>query len=136
LIEAAGVHAVPQDIEEFHHLNYFVDAPETVPTVVFGPTRSLAAQRTRELVSALGELGRPQLLITDADTLGPASSTLVLPAVDEFLAPVLHAVPAAMLAAFVAARRGTAHYRGHVGPWRGASEAGLVRNSFIDIQTR
>jgi glucosamine--fructose-6-phosphate aminotransferase (isomerizing) len=136
LVEAAGVHATAQDIEEFHHLNYFVDAPDAVPTVIFGPTRSLAARRTNELLATLSDLGRPQLLITDAEGLGPPSSTLTLPAVDEFFGPVLHTVPGALLAAFAAARRGTVHYRGHVGPWRGAQEAGLVRNSFMEIQTR
>lgn len=132
LVEAAGIHAAPQDAEEFFHLNFFVDDPGRVPAVLFAPSDALSKGRMQELVGTLGELGRPHLVVTDAADFAPAEVSLVLPKTSEVFAPILHTVPAALLAAFVARRRGAAHYRGHTGPWRGAQDAGLVRNSKIE----
>ncbi len=133
LVEAAGVHASAQDAEEFHHLNYFVDRPQAVPAVLFASARAAGATRSRELVATLQELGRPHLVVSDDARFAPAAQQLVLPQVHEFFAPLLHAVPAALLAAYAAARRDAVHYRGHRGPWRGAQGAGLVRNSVIEL---
>ena len=132
LVEAAGLHAAPQDAEEFHHLNYFVDDPRHVPVIVFAPSKALSRTRTRELIGTLPQLGRPYLVITDAVNFAPADRSVVLPEVHEFFAPVLQAVPAALLAAHAALRRGSAHFRGLTGPWRGAQDAVLVRGSTIE----
>jgi glucosamine--fructose-6-phosphate aminotransferase (isomerizing) len=133
LVEAAGIHASAQDVEEFHHLNYFVDTPESTPAIVFAPTRSVAITRNRELVTTLEQLGRPYLAITDDASFAPAKNVLVLPQVGEFFAPILQTVPGALLSAFAAAQRKATHYRGHTGPWRGARDAALVRNSKIEL---
>jgi glutamine---fructose-6-phosphate transaminase (isomerizing) len=135
LVEAAGLHAAPQDAEEFHHLNYFVDDPRHVPAIVFAPSKALSRTRTRELIDTLPQLGRPYLVITDAANFAPADRSLVLPEVHEFFAPLLHAVPATLLAAHAALRRGSAHFRGLTGPWRGAQGAVLVRDSTIETGT-
>lgn len=132
LVEAAGLHAMAQDAEEFHHLNYFVEDPGHVPAVLFAPARAISRSRTRELAGTLGQVGRPYLVITDAPDFAGADHSLVLPEVREFFAPVLHSVPAALLAAHAALRRGTVHFRGHTGPWRGAQDAALVRGSAIE----
>jgi glucosamine--fructose-6-phosphate aminotransferase (isomerizing) len=132
LVEAAGLHAAAQDAEEFHHLNYFVDDPQRVPAILFAPSQALSRTRTRELAGILPPLGRPYLVITDAADFAPAGCSLVLPAVDEFFAPLLHAVPATLLAAHAALRRGSVHFRGLTGPWRGAQDAELVRGSTIE----
>jgi len=136
LVEAAGVHASPQDAEEFHHLNYFVDAPRTVPAIVFANAGAASAGRTRELVATLGQLGRPHLVVGDDPSFAAGDALLPLPAVHEFFAPLLHAVPASLLAAYAAEARAAVHYRGHSGPWRGAQGAGLVRNSAIETDSR
>jgi len=135
LVEAAGIHAAAQDAEEFHHLNYFVDAPESIPAILFAPTKSVSVTRTRELVATLQQLGRPYLAITDATGFAPVENALILPPVDELFTPILHTVPGALLAAFAALRRKVPHYRGHTGPWRGAQDAALVRNSDIELNT-
>ena len=132
LVEAAGLHAAAQDAEEFHHLNYFVDDPQRVPVILFAPSQALSRTRTRELAGILTPLGRPYLVITDAADFAPAGHSLVLPEVDEFFAPLLHAVPATLLAAHAALRRGSVHFRGLTGPWRGAQNAELVRGSTIE----
>lgn len=131
LIEAVGIHATPQDAEEFNHLNFFAARPQEIPTLLFAPMRSAAASRLREVASTLAALERPTLVVTDDPDLAPASARLVLPCIDEALAPLLHAAPAALLAAEWAERTGALHFRGHAGLWRGASGAGVVRRSAI-----
>jgi glucosamine--fructose-6-phosphate aminotransferase (isomerizing) len=135
LVEATGIHASPQDIEEFHHLNYFVDRPEETPTIVFTAADAAAASRTRELTGTLQDLGRPTLLITDAaaDTSSRQNQHLhlQLPTAEEWMLPLLHIAPAVMLAAAWAEQAGCTAFRGHAGPWAGAQQGRLVRDSFI-----
>jgi glucosamine--fructose-6-phosphate aminotransferase (isomerizing) len=135
LIEAAGIHAAAQDIEEFFHLGYFVANPTALPTVVFAPARSLAAGRVTELLPALRQLGRPFLLLTDDAAFGPPHDTLALPGTHELLTPLLDIIPAAMLAAFWADQTGAEPFRGHGGPWRSSHAAALVRGSAIQSMT-
>jgi glucosamine--fructose-6-phosphate aminotransferase (isomerizing) len=132
LVEAAGVHAMAQDCEEFFHLNYFVDHPATIPTVLFAPAEGAAASRARDLIENLRRLGRPLLVITDQAGFASGAVELPLPQVREWFVPIVQTVPAALLGAYVAEARGCAHYRGHGGVWSGARGAGLVRNSPID----
>jgi len=132
LVEASGLHACAQDAEEFHHLNYFVDEPQRVPAILFAPSNALSRTRTRELAANLAPLKRPYLLITDSPDFSPSVHHLVLPEVREIFAPLLHAVPATLVAAHAALRRGNVHFRGLKGPWRGAQNAVLVRDSAIE----
>ena len=133
LVEAAGIHATAQDAEEFHHLNYFVAAPEQTPVVAFAATNARAASRTLELVGTLEGLGRPSLIVTDTADLPSYGTQIRLPEVREWFAPLLHAVPAAHLAAAWADKLGIPHYRGHTGRWHQAQGAGLVRNSTLEV---
>jgi glucosamine--fructose-6-phosphate aminotransferase (isomerizing) len=132
LVEASGLHACAQDAEEFHHLNYFVDEPQRVPAILFAPSKAVSRTRTQELAAILEPLERPHLVITDAADFSSRGGRLQLPEVHEFFAPLLHAVPATLLAAHAALRRGSVHFRGLTGPWRGAQDAVLVRNSTIE----
>jgi glutamine---fructose-6-phosphate transaminase (isomerizing) len=133
LVEAAGIHATAQDAEEFHHLNYFVAAPDQTPVVAFASTNARAASRTLELVGTLEGLGRPSLIVTDTADLPSYGTQIRLPEVREWFAPLLHAVPAAHLAAAWADKLGIPHYRGHTGRWHQAQGAGLVRNSTLEV---
>lgn len=130
LVEAAGLHAVAQDTEEFHHLNFFVDDPGQVPAIVFAPSSAEALSRQRELTDTLVELGRPAMVLTDDPSIAGVDA-VAMPSVREMFAPILHCGPAAIIAAHAARARAVPHYRGHQGPWRGAKGAGLVRNSAI-----
>ena len=131
LIEAAGVFAAAQDAEEFHHLNYFIDRPEDLPTIVFAPTRAAAASRYGELMQALAELERPSLVVSDRDDAFGLTGVVALPPCTEYFAPLLETIPGALLAALTAEKRRAVHYRGHAGPWRGAQGGGFVKNSII-----
>jgi glucosamine--fructose-6-phosphate aminotransferase (isomerizing) len=131
LIEASGVHAMAQDIEEFFHLNYFMAEPSSLPTVVFAPTSAASASRAAELLVVLGELERPVLWISDAPARQATAFALTLPALEELLLPLLAMVPAALLAAAWADRIGSEYYRGQRGRWSSSRSAALVRNSLI-----
>jgi glutamine---fructose-6-phosphate transaminase (isomerizing) len=136
LIEAAGIHAAAQEIEEFFHLNYFVADPASVPTVVFAGGRSAGSSRARELCTTLQELGRPFLLLTDDATPGPTERSLVLPLLPEWASPLLAVIPASLLAAFWADHSGAEHFRGHAGRWRASNSGSLVRGSRIEPEER
>jgi len=133
LVEAAGIHAVAQDSEEFFHLNFFVERPTVTPAILYAPSEGGAASRSSELVDTLGQLGRPTLVVTDRAGFGCGQTELLVPQVREWFAPIVQTVPAALLAAHAADLRGVPHYRGHIGPWIGARGAGLVRNSKIEL---
>jgi len=133
LIEAAGVHAIAQDSEEFFHLNFFVENPTTIATVLYAPAEGAAASRSHELIEALQRLGRPSLVVTDQPGFASGCRELLLPRVTEWFAPMVQIVPASLLAAYAADVRDCPHYRGHDGPWIDARGAGLVRNSPIDL---
>ncbi len=132
LIEATGIHAAAQDIEEFFHLNYFVADPAEVATLVFAGAGSASLSRARELSRTLEDLGRPFLLLTDDADCGLPEDSLVLPAVPEWLTPLLGIIPATLLAAFWADGTGAEYFRGHSGRWRGAQSGALVRGSAIE----
>jgi len=134
LVEAGGIHASPQDIEEFHHLNFFVNEPSSIPTIVFSPSNSASASRASELVIALQQLGRPTLFITDEDNSFACDNSILIPKFPEWLSPLAQTIPAAIIAAFSANIRNVTHYRGHDGPWRGAKDAGFVKNSTIILK--
>jgi len=133
LIEATGIHAVSQDIEEFFHMNYFVADPTEVPTLLFAGARSAGSSRAQELCRTLKDLERPFLLLTDDGAFGPPEHSLVLPAVPEWLLPLLGVIPAALLAAFWADRIGAEYFRGHSGHWRASQSGGLTRGSSIEL---
>lgn len=129
LVEAAGLHVMAQDTEEFCHLNFFNARPAETPTILFSSRSSASASRGDEVAGILRTLGRPTLLITD-DPDAPAGA-LILPAVPELLLPLLHAVPAALLAAQWGDQLGAVPFRGHSGRWGAALDAGAVRRSAI-----
>jgi glucosamine--fructose-6-phosphate aminotransferase (isomerizing) len=136
LVEAAGIHALPQDIEEFHHLNFFVDRPGETPAIVFTAADAAAASRAAELATTLHDLGRPTMLITDeaaaTSRRAPERLHLQLPTAAEWLLPLLHVAPALMLAGAWMEKAGCTPFRGHAGPWQGAQLARLVRDSVIE----
>ena len=131
LLEATGIHAVHQDVEEFHHLNYFVARPRETPALVFWPADSAAGSRLRELMQTLLDLDRPRLLVTDDHEMPLGPGLLFLPSVPPGLAPILHTIPAAALAAAWADAAGTPAFRGFEGPWEGARGSAIARNSAL-----
>lgn len=133
LVEAAGMHAAWQDLEEFHHLNYFVLEAHRTPAVVFAGSNARSWSRAHELTVALGQLERPHVYVSDKAITDV--ETVLVPATREWFAPIAETIPAALLAANIANLRGVPHYRGHTGLWRGAQGAAFVKDSTILLGT-
>lgn len=83
---------------------------ETVPVIVIAPTDDLFEKTASNLQEVVARKGRV-VFFTDqsgADRLGTiAAETVVLPAVDPFVAPILYTVPVQLLAYHVAVAKGT-----------------------------
>lgn len=130
VIETAGVNTNPQDIEEFHHLEFFVGDPARRPAMAFTSIDARALSRVRELIGALDAVGRPYAICSDGD-LGIGARQIFLPKVREAFAPLLHTIPAAMLAAYWGEHRAERPFRGSEGPWAASRDAVIVRKSDI-----
>jgi glucosamine--fructose-6-phosphate aminotransferase (isomerizing) len=132
LIEAVGVNATSQDIEEFFHLGYFVLDDHELPTIVVAPARSMSSTRAQDAVHALCELKRPHLLLTDDLKFVPTDKRVVLPVIDELLVPLLCFAPAILLAASWAQRVGETRQSFLRERWKAADGARRVRQGAIE----
>jgi glucosamine--fructose-6-phosphate aminotransferase (isomerizing) len=95
VLEAAGIRAYGQDIEEFVHLHYFV-ADTASPTILIAPGNSAARSRAVEVAGLLDRLGRPVATLADQPLIGehlPHAAD-----VPEIFQPLLHIAPLALLA--------------------------------------
>jgi len=83
---------------------------ETVPVIVMGPSDALFDKTISNMQEVMARGGRI-LLLSDGAGLAEASQgvweTLQLPAVDPFVAPILYALPAQLLAYYTAVTKGT-----------------------------
>jgi glucosamine--fructose-6-phosphate aminotransferase (isomerizing) len=129
LIEAVGIHAAVQEGEEFHHLNYYVARRATTPALLFWPHGSAAESRLSELWGYLAKLERPRLLVAIGLERSDDPHVLSLPPAPLELAPILHAVPAAALAAEWGSAIDSAPFRAFAPPWDDGRGSGIVRNS-------
>ena len=83
---------------------------DTVPVVVFAPSGGLFEKTVSNMEEVMARGGKV-LLITDEEGAATASdgvwSTIILPKVDPFVAPIVYAVPAQLLAYHTAVEKGT-----------------------------
>lgn len=136
LIEAVGVNATTQDIEEFFHLGYFVLGDDELPTILVAPARSMSSTRAQDVIDALHELKRPHLVITDDSNFIQADNRVVLPVVDELLFPLLCIAPATTLAASWTQRLDETRERLLSERWKAAKDARRIRLGVIEpLQT-
>jgi glutamine---fructose-6-phosphate transaminase (isomerizing) len=83
---------------------------ESVPVVVVSPTDSLADKTISNVQEVMARGGRVIFLsdATGVDKLGDgAAASVILPAVDPFVSPILYAIPVQLLAYHVAVIKGT-----------------------------
>lgn len=130
LLEATGVPAVDQDIEEWVHLDYFARDPDTCATWVLCPASGRDHSRVGEIEPFLQRLGRPYRILTDAPRPAEPGGTIALPAPpDPLFAPVLHAAALALFAARLSAELDAEYGRGARGPWQDCRDGATTRNS-------
>jgi glutamine---fructose-6-phosphate transaminase (isomerizing) len=65
LLEAAGSHALYQDVEEWVHLHYFVAQPRQTATLLIASSDGYAFSRAVEVARFLQTLQRPYHILTD-----------------------------------------------------------------------
>lgn len=109
--EQVPMNGIPQDLEEWAHLQYFLTLNwrEHAIVLVLAP-RGAAADRAAEMLTGIKQAGGRAILATDDLELlsgNDAEATIGMPASpDEFLSPLTFHLPAQMLALHLASRRG------------------------------
>jgi glucosamine--fructose-6-phosphate aminotransferase (isomerizing) len=134
ILEAVGLWAIDQDLEEFMHLQYFERRPEQTATLVINPSDSAAASRAAEVQRSLATLRRPHVLLSDASLTG--SDSITYPSTPELFAPVVHAAVLGMLAADLADLRNERPGRGAIGQWADSRDGAAVTDSTIELSGR
>ncbi len=134
ILEAVGLWAMDQDLEEFMHLQYFERRAKQTATLVISPSKSAAASRAAEVQRSLATLRRPYMLLTDHALAG--SHSITYPKTRELFAPVVHAAVLGMLAADLADLRHERPGRGATGQWADSLDGAAVTNSKIELTGR
>ncbi len=132
LLEASGVRAYDQDIEEFVHLQYFA-AETNVPCMLIAPTNSAARTRAEEVSTLLRNLGRPVVTLSDTPMIGEHLPHQA--GVCELWHPMLHIAPLALLAHESMILRDEQPGRGGRGGWADAIDGMTTRASAILVST-
>lgn len=104
LVEACGVNAVGQELEEWAHIQFFLRSPR-LPTLLIAPP-GRCYDRAVELVKVMQELGCLLAVVGSADTsvLVPSTpaSFAIRGSVAEIFSPLLTSAPAELLACHLA----------------------------------
>jgi glucosamine--fructose-6-phosphate aminotransferase (isomerizing) len=113
IFEAVGLNASAQDIEEWVHLNRWVDETRS-PTFVIVP-RGPACDRAREVLGAMSLLGKPSIAVTaDGERDLALAANAWLPvhcSLPEEFSPLLYHLPGELFAHLLALRRQAHPYR-------------------------
>jgi glucosamine--fructose-6-phosphate aminotransferase (isomerizing) len=132
LLEAVGVHALHQDIEEWVHLEYFVADAAHTGTIVICPTHSAALSRVSEIEVFLENLKRPYVIFTGRPSSSRFKRALTLETdVRPLFAPLLYSVPLALFAAFLSQSVNASYGRGATGQWADCRDGVTTRCSTI-----
>ena len=130
LLEATGVPAIDQDMEEWVHLDYFARDPEVCATLVLCPPPARDGGRVRELEPLLQRLGRPYRILTGPALADQFRAAIALPAGDgDLLAALPYAAALALFAAWLSAEQGAEYGRGARGRWRDCRDGATTRHS-------
>jgi glucosamine--fructose-6-phosphate aminotransferase (isomerizing) len=104
LVEACGVNAVGQDLEEWAHIQFFLRAPRLPTLLIVPPGRCL--DRAVELLGTIQVLCGPAVVVGAHDDRALKSQAAhyfnVYGRVDEALSPLLTSMPAELLACHLA----------------------------------
>jgi glucosamine--fructose-6-phosphate aminotransferase (isomerizing) len=128
LLEASGVRAYDQDIEEFVHLQYFA-ADTGTPCVLVAPSNSAARSRAEEVSTLLRNLRRPAVTLSSIPMIGehlPHKADI-----SELWQPMVHMAPLALLASESMSLRNEQPGRGGRDGWVDAINGRTTRASAI-----
>jgi len=114
ITEACGLIAVPQNTEEWAHLQYFESAFPDTPTFVIS-TKHRGYPRILELLEPMRRVGRRIIAVTSADCKELTSlADYVLPvnsAVDDLFSPIVYAAGGELFAAYLAEAVNATYFR-------------------------
>jgi fructoselysine-6-P-deglycase FrlB-like protein len=120
-LECGGCTVSVDDSEDWCHINYFLKDPESIGTVIFADKNSPAFSRELETATSAVSIGRPVLVITNADAgLFPDGAEVVIlpetPKGYEWLMPLMDYVPAALIAGYIAKLQNVPFFRSAILP--------------------
>ncbi len=112
LLQCAGCAVSVDDSEDWCHINYFIGCPEKVGTVVLADKNQPSFGRIRETVGSAVRIGRPVLVVTNADAgvFEAGAEVCTIPDAPEgfgWMLPLLDYIPAALLAGYLSAFGGS-----------------------------
>ncbi len=116
--ECTGIRGVYDDTENWCHINFFIRNPQTVGTVVMADKNSPSFSRTVETIASAQRIGRPVLVITNADKSQFVEGVTVCtlpeaPAGFEWLLPLMDYAPAALLASYCCTLAGRKYFNAY-----------------------
>ena len=114
LLEAAGCHAMGQETEEWHHLQYFINQETDTPTFMISPG-GRGHNRVAELMEPSNRVGRTLVaVVPDGDGAVAPHASWVLPVVgdvDELFSPMVYPIASELIAAYLSDIMGTSFFR-------------------------
>jgi len=121
VIEAAGRHAIGQDIEEWAHLQYFVNVDTATPTFIISPG-GRGHSRAGEMVEIMKRVGRTVVaVVPEGDQAIAGAADWVLPVVGqipEIFTPMVYAVAGELFAAHLSDVVGEPPFRSFSGVYQ------------------
>lgn len=110
LIEGGELDAIPQQLEEWAHLQYFTSSPEKVTLIICPKGRAIS--RAKELISEMNFIGTHSILITSGKKQQlNAGYELCIPGdIDEIYSPLLTSVVLGLIAFYISYANGKSSY--------------------------
>lgn len=137
IVECFGGLTTCDDSEDWCHINYFLRDPEQIGTLVIANSESGSFNRIQETVKAMKRIGRPVLVVTDADKSEFVDGVEVctLPkAKYSWIKPLMQHLPMDIMAGYMMAFKGTQCYRAEDQERWGEPEGfNRIKNSHIEI---
>lgn len=121
ILEATGLHATAQDVEEWAHLQYFVNADPATPTFLISPG-GRGHSRAAELLEPMSRVGRTVIgvLPEDDDLIAPELKWVfkVPGNLPEWLTPMVYAVPVELFSSFLSEEIGEPYFRANTAAYQ------------------
>lgn len=133
IFEAIGRPAMCINTEEWLHLNFFVNNPDKIATMIYADSANAAHSRTLETIGFAKQLGRPVAIVTDEEMPDEKEAAVfVVPKAKYPLAKALYQfAPICLICGYMMNMLGERAGRGCEGPWVIAKGAACVRQSEI-----
>ena len=143
-LECGGILCSWDDTEDWCHVGYFLKNPETVGTVFSVDKHAPDWSRVLETVGSAHKIGRPVLVVSNADKSAFPEGVDVCTLPDaapgyEFLLPLMDHIPATLLAGYVATMQNIPFFRrtflpdGQPDPENPWKTSMTIRNSKLEI---